>query len=187
MWSLGSTNQLPNRHVRSNRFTQDYNHTALTLQKYRHGVIFAYFAFWDFSLNLNGTPVLVSTGPIPWVTQNANSEFLHLLLEDQIIACFFVKFLGTMIESDDCTIIESHKITLQNCQQMRTKHTIFLPEPSVHETLGATYVGPCTSYFSGTIPVENLFSSSSSSTESRDLEGSHETASPIFHHDWAPG
>lgn len=90
----------------------------------------------------------------PWVTQNANSEFLHLLLEDQIITCFFVKFLGTMIESDDCTIIESNNMKHFKIASKWEKSTIFLPEPSVHETL----VGPCSSYFSGTIPQSRIYS-----------------------------
>lgn len=158
---LGSTNQLPNRHVRSNRFTQDYNHTALTLQKYRHGVIFAYFAFWDFSWNLNGT--------LPYWYQQ-----VHTLGHSSFaVTCFFISFWRTKSSRafswsslvqwsnrfDDCTVIESQNMKhFKNTSLNEIQHTIFLPEPSVHETLGATYVGPCTSYFSGTIPQSRIYS-----------------------------
>ena len=122
------------------------------------GVIFAYFAFWDFSRNLNGT--------LPYWYQQVHT----LGHKKNAMTCFFISFWRTkssrafswssledQIESDSIRSLKAKNHT-SKLPANTWNSTRSLPEPSVHETLGATYVGPCSSYFSGKIPQSRIYS-----------------------------
>ena len=82
------------------------------LCKYRHGVIFAYFAFWDFSWNLNGTlPYWYQQVHVPRSLKMCNQSFFISFWRTKSSRAFSWSSLEDQIESDDCTIIESNKKT----------------------------------------------------------------------------